>query len=279
MNVSHHCDVTTAFFPIFLRTPRHLSPALHAQKRGAESRLPWPAGSGLLPSLYISAVGLLCATWQERLPYSVGATAATPTSDHGFDDNAEPTAVVVAVEGLPDARSAGETTVAVKSNGAAGDGVADGENDSGGGVDPDGAGVVGSAGLEAPVVVPSSSPSLSSSISRGGSDAVGGGTGDGGGDPNGRSAGGSEEEKGVASDGKADALIQSGEVGEEAVGAENGAEVREGGTEGGAKSGRRSWLEVGGVLGTPDLYLRNAAYLKREREVATVVFCVLLCFH
>ncbi|CAM9667725.1 unnamed protein product, partial [Discosporangium mesarthrocarpum] len=41
-------------------------------------RLPWPARTGLLASLYMSTAGLLCAMWQERLPYRHATTTSSP---------------------------------------------------------------------------------------------------------------------------------------------------------------------------------------------------------
>ncbi|CAN0286445.1 unnamed protein product, partial [Ectocarpus sp. 12 AP-2014] len=179
--------------------------------------LPWPAGSGLLASVYITAAGTLCAMWQERLPYSVGAAAAA-------------------------AAAVATSTAAAAAAAAAGEGEKAGGRDC--------------TGVETAVGAAPRPPLLE------GADAnEGAGVDD--------TTSGSPDEDGSGSSGGSPAEVEGGQGGEGDVdAAEASAAVTVHGVEGGGagpEEKKKSWLDVGGVLGNDDLYLRSSAYLEEVR--------------
>lgn len=166
--------------------------------------------------------------------------------DDGEGVNDTEPAAIATVEPPQESRSACEETKPANGDDAVASG---GGSDGSGGADaePDGAAVAGSAALGA---------STSGSSSRSGGDGDGGGGTDrGGGDRDEVSNG--LDEKPVTSGSNEGVLAEAAGVPQ----TEAAAAGAQGRIEGGAGPERRSWLQVGSVLGTDNLYLRNAAYL------------------
>lgn len=179
--------------------------------------MPWPAGSGILASLYIVAVGTLCAEWQKHLPYSI-----------------KPTSVNVSF-GEEDGRK-----------NCGGVGVS---GDCGGGKDNIVNGVA-----RATIGVPDKGHEDASVDSCEVENA----------NENGNTVEVSEENVVEKVDGE-----ERGDVGEDLRAVTSGHGAEEGAGPQQDKQRRqeevelkRSWLDVGGVLGNDDLYLRTSTYLE-----------------
>lgn len=217
------------------------------------SSLPWPAGSGLLASLYITAVGTLCTMWQERLPYSVGGATTAGVSSAGDGLNRD-----------GDGSNADTTATAAHAAAAAAAGVdvlaVAGVTDKDAGGSGSGSGKVSATVADDVVAVRPSSPPPCS-VQGGDEDpdlpsAKDGETGSGSDGPGAgedSSGGGSASSPADEEHGGGDTVVAA---------ATESCEHR---PEGGAGPEReKSWLDVGGVLGTDDLYLRNPAYLEGD---------------
>ncbi|CAM9900360.1 unnamed protein product [Scytosiphon promiscuus] len=260
------CDAVKGLLGALVAVPGHPDLGPFYLLRGllkAVRRLPWPAGSGLLASIYITAAGMLCAMWQERLPYSVGAAARHAAALEGSrkendaendgDDSSRRSSGVAAATVTP---AAATTERAVGGDSALSASVAPalgGGGGGGGGGESSGKASASDESTAVAVGFPSPRPSLEGGTAvpedraavDGDQESGGGGGGDGDGSP---IAEGEEGDKGddtaaaAAGDG-------SGHQAEDGAGPER----------------RKSWLEVGGVLGTDGLYLRNSAFLEEVR--------------
>eukprot|EP00903_Cladosiphon_okamuranus_P009715 g9240.t1 len=276
------CDAVKSLLGALVAAPGHPDLGPFYLLRGllkAIRSLPWPAGSGLLASLYITAAGSLCIMWQERLPYSVGTAALAGVSStdglsqgggSGNDSSND------------DAAAADTTTATTAGAGASG---------SGGGVGGSATAVAtsGTSGSGHVVLantdsasVPASSPpptvagttddqgnprleSVLDAAPTGGEEGSGGGGG-----------GSTVSPTKVARDGEVPAAATTGEgwAGDGDVAAAAAATAAastissEQQPEDGAGPEReKSWLDVGGVLGTDDLYLRSSAYLEELQQL------------
>ncbi|CAN0260014.1 unnamed protein product [Ectocarpus fasciculatus] len=260
------CDAVKSLLGALVAAPGHpdlgpfylLRGLLKAVRRHVS--LPWPAGSGLLASLYITAAGTLCAMWQERLPYSVGAAAAAAARgvssqgdgpDHVDDHQGK-------VEGEPVAAAADATTTAAAAAASATTAAAAAVA-AAAGVEGGKAGAGGGTGVVAAVGSPSPPPLLEGSSANEGADVDGTGTAGNTGDDGSGSSGGSPAEDEGGQGGEVDGDAAEAEAA--AAGTVHEAEV--GGA--GPEEKKKSWLDVGGVLGNDDLYLRNSAYLEEVR--------------
>lgn len=193
-------------------------------------RLPWPAGSGILASLYIAAVGALCAEWQKRLPYSIKPTALNVSFDE--DDGRKNGGgvgvheVCGSVKGDHDGKDIMVNDVARTMVGVA---------DKGHG-DP--AAAAAAASVDDRDVENANRNENTVEV---------------------------DEEKiieRVDGEGRGDAgedlrAVASGHDAEEGAGPQQDKQRRQEEVE-----LKRSWLDVGGVLGNDDLYLRTSAYLE-----------------
>lgn len=225
-----------------------------------------------MASLYVTAAGTLCIMWQERLPYSVGAatTAGVSSPDtlsqdggNSGSDNGDTTTTAAAAA----AASPGSEVGAPVGAPAHGRGSGSGE------MVPSSTGsmaVRSSSPLPAvegtPTAEDEDKPRLDTVVDAA---APAGGREDGGG-----TASPTEEESNGELPAAATATATAGESGdgesaEAAVATttspSSGQRPEDGAGPKREKEEEKSWLDVGGVLGTDDLYLRSSAYLEGER--------------